>query len=93
MLFTQLGLIYWVDNRTGTLIALLLAAPLLLPLKGLLANRRYTYKWVGFLTMLYIAIGTSESFSNPDLRLYGALTLAFSCLLFVSSIYYSRYLR
>ena len=70
----------------------LLALPLLVPLRGLLAERRYTYKWVGFMTLLYFCIGISELFSNPDLRLYGFATTIASTLLFLASIYYARYL-
>jgi len=43
--------------------------------------------------MLYFSIGVSESFANPDLQIYGALNILLSGVLFVSSIYYSRYLR
>ena len=70
----------------------LLALPLLFPLPGLLRDRRYTYKWIGFLTLLYFCIGISELFSNPELRVYGLVTTIASTLLFLSSIYYARYL-
>ncbi len=89
----QLSLAWLLEGDYAVMIAFGLALPLLLPLKGLLVDRRYTYKWVGFLTLVYFAIGISESFSNPQLRGYAVATLVCSCLLFVSSIYYSRYLR
>lgn len=93
LILSQLGLVMWLVNDYRALIACALTLPLLVPLKGLWNDRRYTYKWVGFLTLLYIAIGISESFSNPLLRLYSILTIVFSSLLFISSVYYSRYLR
>ena len=93
LLLTQLSLLLWVDGQSGMIMGALLAAPLLIPLKGIISGRRYTFKWIGFLTMLYLAIGISESFSNPELRVYGVLTITFRCLLFFSSIYYSRVLR
>lgn len=93
LILSQLGLLLWLVNDYRVAIACVLTLPLLFPLKGLLNDRRYTYKWVGFLTLLYIAIGISESFSNPELRLYGILTIVFSSLLFISSVYYSRFLR
>ena len=71
---------------------LLLVLPLLIPFKGLLGDKRYTYKWIGFLTLLYFCIGISELFSNPELRLYGFTTTIASTLLFLASIYYARYL-
>jgi uncharacterized membrane protein len=71
---------------------LLLVLPLLIPLRGLLGDRRYTYKWIGFVTLLYFCIGISELFSNPELRLYGFATTIASTSLFLASIYYARYL-
>ncbi len=74
---------YWV---------LLLAIPLLFPVKGLLFDRRYTYRWVGFMTMAYFCIGISELVSNPQLRFYGFGTTIFSTTLYLSAIYYARLL-
>ena len=77
----------------GSYWLLLLVLPLLIPLRGLLGDRRYTYKWIGFLTMLYFCIGIAELVTNPELRLYGLGTTAASTLMFLASIYYARYLR
>lgn len=89
----QLGLILWLDTEYRFMIAGILTAPLLVPLKGLLTSRRYTFKWTGFLTMLYFCIGVSESFANPDLKIYSSLNILLSGVLYVSSIYFSRYLK
>ena len=93
LLLNQLALMLWLESELRTLFVVFLAVPLLLPMHGLIKDRRYTYKWVGFLTLFYLAVGVSEAFSNPALRLYGVLNCLFSCLLFFSSIYYSRFLR
>ena len=82
----------WMTNPQGGYWLLALVLPLLIPLKGLLGNQRYTYKWIGFLTLLYFCIGISELVSNPQLRLYGFGTSIASMLLFLASIYYARYL-
>lgn len=82
----------WMMQPEGSLWLLLLVLPLLIPLKGLLNNQRYTYKWIGFLTLLYFCIGISELVSNPQLRSYGVGTSVASMLLFLASIYYARYL-
>ena len=74
---------YWV---------LLLSLPLLFPLKGLLNNRLYTYRWIGYMTLVYFCVGISELVSNPLLRVYGFGTTISSTLLFLASIYYARYL-
>ena len=93
LMVSQASLIWWLEGMTGWVAAALLGLPLLLPLRGLLIGRLYTFKWIGFVTLFYVAIGISESFTTPQLRIYGILTLVFSCSLFISSIYYSRYLR
>ena len=82
----------WLNSPQGNYWLLVLAIPLLVPFRGLLGNRRYTYKWIGFLTLLYFCIGISELVSNPQLRLYGFGTSVASMLLFLASIYYARYL-
>ena len=82
----------WMMQPEGSLWLLLLVLPLLIPFKGLLSNQRYTYKWIGFLTLLYFCIGISELVSNPQLRSYGVGTSVASMLLFLASIYYARYL-
>ena len=55
-------------------------------------GRRYTYKWVGFLTLVYFCVGISELVSNPDLQLYAAGTTLSSTLLFLATVYYAKYL-
>lgn len=70
----------------------LLSFPLLVPAKGLFQDSRYTYKWIGFLTLIYFCIGISELFANPDLKVFALLTTVSSTLLFLASIYYARYL-
>ena len=91
LLLCQLGLFIWL-NSINLYWILGLSLPLLFPIKGLIENRVYTYKWIGFLTLFYICVGVSELISNPELKIYALLTTLFSTLLFVSSIYYSRYL-
>lgn len=71
---------------------ILLAAPLLLPLRGLISDAAYTYKWIGFLTLVYFCVGVSELVVNPALKAYGYATVAASLVLFLASIYYARFL-
>jgi uncharacterized membrane protein len=92
ILITLQMALHWMMQPEGSLWLLLLVLPLLIPLKGLLSNQRYTYKWIGFLTLLYFCIGISELVSNPQLRSYGVGTSVASMLLFLASIYYARYL-
>lgn len=92
LLLAQLSLIL-LDIKIEILWVSLLVFPLLIPAPGLFRDKRYTYKWVGFLTLLYFCIGISELVVNPELKLYGYATTVFSTLLFLSSIYYARFLN
>lgn len=89
---TQLSLL-WPGLEIDLYWILLLSTPLLLPLPGMWRNRPYTYRWVGFMTLIYFCIGISEWVANPDLRFYGLVTAVSSIALFLASIYYARYLR
>ncbi len=93
LLFSQLSLLLAPEKTLDPYWIILLSLPLLIPYKGLISDRLYTYKWTGFLCLFYFSIGISELVSNPELRVYGLLTTLFSIALFLSSIYYSRYLR
>jgi uncharacterized membrane protein len=93
LLAAQMSLPAWLQNDHSYLLAGLLTLPLLLPLRGMLHDRVYTYKWVGFLCMAYFMIGVSESFTGAQLRAYSVLSMGFALGLFFSSIYYTRYLR
>lgn len=91
LLLLQLGLLlpsagvnpYW----AGFLVVMLL-----IPARGLFSARRYTYRWVGFLVLFYLCIGISELVSAPALRFYAGGTAIASLGLFLSSIYFARYL-
>ena len=67
-----------------------LVAALLVPLRGLVLDRLYTYRWSGFLTLVYLCIGISELVVNPGLRLYAFATVLSSLSLFLSTIYRAR---
>ena len=77
----------------GTLLALK-AAPLALPLGGILAGRRYTYQWSSLLILGYLAEGVTRAWSEHGAAqaLAGAeilLSLAF----FASAVAYARLTR
>ncbi|MDJ0776483.1 MAG: DUF2069 domain-containing protein [Gammaproteobacteria bacterium] len=88
----QLGLL-WPTLEIDLYWVALACLPLLVPLPGLLRGRRYTYKWVGFLTLIYFCVGVSETMANPALLVYGLGTTFGSVTLFLAAIYYTRFLR
>jgi uncharacterized membrane protein len=89
LLVFQLSLL-WPAFGVSYYWSLPLITMLLLPLPGLITGRIYTYRWIGFLTMLYFCVGISELMANPDLRLYALGTTLFSTLLFFTTIYFAR---
>lgn len=66
-------------------LALLAAAPLLLPLKGLLKGSLRSMTWAGYLAMLYLVIGVMEAWANPDQR-YAALAQVLLVVVFVVAV-------
>jgi len=69
---------------------IVLVVPLLLPLRGLLHGRLYTYRWVPFLALIYLALGIVTAYAQPEERLLGLLETAFSLLLYGGAFFYVR---
>jgi len=75
-----------------SLVLAALAVPLLFPLRGIIHARRYTHQWVGFLSMLYFAIGVDVWYNHRDTeQLLGMCMVIFSMLLMIGSSMYARY--
>ena len=91
LLLLQLSLL-WPGHQIDLYWAVLAIFPLTLPATGLWCDRRYTYKWIGFLTLVYFCIGISELVSNPELKLYALGTTLSSTILFLATVYYARFL-
>ena len=89
LLLSQLALLVLLESPIWAAVA---TAPLLVPIVGLISDKLYTYKWFGFVTLLYFCIGISELVANPPLRIYAVVTLVASVVLLFGSIYYARYL-
>lgn len=92
LLLTQASLFLIEDDPINRYWILFVTLPLVMPLKGFFLNTLYTYRWAGFLALLYVCIGISELFSSPELKTYALLTAVFSTFLFLACIYYARYL-
>lgn len=73
------------------LVLIMFAGPLLLPLRGLLHDKLYTYKWVNFLAIFYFVHGVVEAYSNPTDRVLALLEVLFSVMFFMGSVYYVKY--
>jgi uncharacterized membrane protein len=83
-----------VPLRPGGSFLALKAAPLALPLGGILAGRRYTYQWASMLVLAYLAEGVMRVWSERGLSqaLAGA-EIALSLVFFASAVAYARLTR
>lgn len=78
-------------ERLPAYIALLaLGTPLLLPLRGLLHGRPYTYAWSLFLATGYLAHALIEGYSTPADRWLAALELLLAGCWFAGATGYVR---
>lgn len=75
------------------LVLVLWAGPLLLPLRGLLHGRRYTFQWTSFLALVYFVHGAVEAFAGPAERGLALVEVALSLLLYGGAVTYARLTR
>lgn len=68
--------------------------PLLLPLRGVLHGRRYTYQWLSMLILIYFAEGIVRAMTEHGVSQALALAeIALSLTLFVASVTYAYRMR
>jgi uncharacterized membrane protein len=75
-----------VPGPTGIVLAAVLLAPLLLPLRGLLRGNRRTFAWATLCVTPYFIYGTTELIANPRVRAPAAAILVASLALFLSLV-------
>jgi len=73
-----------------SLALILLAVPLLLPLRGLLHGRTYTSAWSSFLALFYFAFGVDAVAAAQDPAWLGWTAIAASVALFTGCVGYVR---
>ena len=73
------------------LVLLVMVTPLLVPLRGLLHGKPYTYAWTSFLALLYFTHGVVEAYVNPAERLYAGVEALLALGLFSGSVLYARW--
>jgi uncharacterized membrane protein len=80
--------------RPGGSLLALKALPLLLPLKGIVAGRRYTFQWSSMLILAYFAEGVTRMWADEGLSRFLATSEAgLSLLFFASVVSYARLTR
>ena len=80
--------------RPGGSLLALKAAPLALPIPGILNGRRYTYQWSAMLVLAYFGEGVTRAWSErgASQALAGA-EIALSVVFFVAAVAYARLTR
>ncbi|MDR3425846.1 MULTISPECIES: DUF2069 domain-containing protein [Silvimonas] len=70
------------------------AVPLLLPLRGLLHGRRYTYQWASMFILLWWMEGLMRSWSDVGLsRNLAMIEVAITTVAFFAISYYAKWTR
>ena len=73
---------------------ILKAAPLLVPLQGILKGKRYTYQWAGMFVLLYFTEGIVRAWSDKGISAKLAIAeICLSLIFFVCVIFYARLTR
>ncbi|MFI3156516.1 MAG: DUF2069 domain-containing protein [Methylococcaceae bacterium] len=73
------------------LVLLIVVTPLLLPMRGLLDRNPRSCAWAAYISLIYFLHGTAEAYVNADERLYAALEIMLSLMLFFGSAFYVRF--
>jgi len=80
-----------IDKPTSTLFTLLFwVLPILLPAKGLIEGKPYTYAWTNFIVMYYLLHGLTAVYAVEGERLYALVEIIFCCALFTGCSFYAR---
>ena len=84
----------WLNPSSGLTPALTLSMftlPLLLPIKGLMQGKPYTFAWANFIVMLYFLHGLTTLWVSPSDTLWASIELLFATMMFISGTYYAKY--
>lgn len=80
--------------KPGGSLLMLKAAPLLLPLFGVLKGRRYTYQWASMFILLYFTEGAVRAWSDTGITRYLAVfEVLLSLIFFFCAIFYAKLTR
>jgi uncharacterized membrane protein len=80
--------------RPGGSLMALKALPLLLPLRGIVEGRRYTYQWASMLILAYFAEGVTRAWAERGPSQYLAIAeVVLSLAFFAAAVSYARRTR
>jgi len=70
---------------------LLTVGPLLLPLRGILKQKPYTYAWSNFIVLIYMIHGLTLIWDRPDERFYVVIELMLTAMMFIGCSYFAKF--
>ncbi|WP_158770272.1 DUF2069 domain-containing protein [Paraglaciecola sp. L1A13] len=80
-----------IDKNTSTTFTVLFwIIPILLPIRGLLAGKPYTYAWTNFIVMYYLLHGLTAVYAVEGERIYAAIEILLCVGLFSGCSFYAR---
>jgi len=80
--------------RPGGSLLILKAVPLLLPLRGILGGRRYTYQWASMFILLWFTEGVVRAWSDTGMAAALAMAeIVLAVLFFAAALAYARLTR
>jgi len=90
LVLITLWILVFAPNTSAMVFALIFQPlPLLLPMKGLLEGKPYTYAWSSFFALYYFMLGIADA-AVAETRLYGLVVTSLSIVFFVAAISYAR---
>lgn len=62
----------------------------LLPIKGFIQNRRYTFQWTGFLSLFFLCVGVSGFFDIANMKSTSFILLCSSVVLYFGVVFHAK---
>ena len=79
------------EGHSNAFIFVVYILPLLLPLKGIIQDKPYTYAWANFIVMFYFIHGFTLLWVAQEQLICVLLELTFASLMFIGCTYYARH--
>ena len=88
----MINIVWLIPSRQfpTALVLIVIAGPLLFPMRGLLNNNTYTYQWASFLSLAYFAHGISEISAYPEIWYAGVFETLAAVLMYLGCVMYAR---
>lgn len=78
-------------SLSAPLTFLLFILPLLLPLKGIIQSKPYTYAWANFVVLIYFMHSLTTLWVDSADRYLAAMEFIFASFMFYGATYYAKY--